>query len=279
MMAGSALECEEVRRLQHDVVIEEGEEFSGCGSEQETNTDRASRPLARESPTLLTYPEFHAPGTSSPLYPEKYFTLPAHLATQRISLPQAHSGAMPRFSSAAPAHVVSSQLLFRCNTSHLSLSQRTRGASSLRCRSFIIRPAPAVTHTTQDRSGRPRLRLADVEPQPGAMSYTIRGRISLHRPTPPTPAPTLLPTPAPLCVPNIYELYKGYLDDGALDPKAEALCLTAKISGTRERGRPRETHKDGLTLAPIKKMTPGELLHLSQDRGTSGIMEANVPVG
>ncbi|XP_027211132.2 probable G-protein coupled receptor AH9.1 isoform X1 [Penaeus vannamei] len=52
------------------------------------------------------------------------------------------------------------------------------------------------------------------------MSYTIRGRISLHRPTPPTPAPTLLPTPAPLCVPNIYELYKGYLDDGALDPKA-----------------------------------------------------------
>lgn len=59
MMAGSALECEEVRRLQHDVVIEEGEEFSGCGSEQETNTDRASRPLARESPTLLTYPEFH----------------------------------------------------------------------------------------------------------------------------------------------------------------------------------------------------------------------------
>ncbi|XP_037795393.1 probable G-protein coupled receptor AH9.1 isoform X2 [Penaeus monodon] len=52
------------------------------------------------------------------------------------------------------------------------------------------------------------------------MSYTIRGRISLHRPTPPTPAPTLLPTPEPLCVPNIFELYKGYLDNGELDPKA-----------------------------------------------------------
>ncbi|XP_047499642.1 probable G-protein coupled receptor AH9.1 isoform X2 [Penaeus chinensis] len=52
------------------------------------------------------------------------------------------------------------------------------------------------------------------------MSYTIRGRISLHRPTPPTPAPTLRPTPAPLCVPNIFKLFKGYLDNGKLDPTA-----------------------------------------------------------